>query len=271
MKKKYLKGITSVVSSALLFSTISTAIPSYVNAETTNIENENEELLSTPLGEVEELNQDQLINELIESDIKLRVPSSLSLEDFESFEDIPKELFEPNYYSEEEIIYIPESYLNPYHPDSLVTIGNSGNGQIQTYAIAAAAGIYAIPGIGQVTITITGAIIIGGAVIKAGSWVYNQVSVYFSKKAAEKAASKIPNDLKSDDMQVDLGKFKNKHGKSAKETTSSPPFTNGKWRLEKDTAGHIGYNGEKKAWKVWKKGASERTASLDKNGNVIDE
>lgn len=92
MKKKYLKGITSVVSSALLFSTISTAIPSYVNAETTNIGNENEELLSTPLGEVEELNQDQLINELIESDIKLRVPSSLSLEDFESFEDIPKEL-----------------------------------------------------------------------------------------------------------------------------------------------------------------------------------
>ena len=43
------------------------------------------------------------------------------------------------------------------------------------------------------------------------------------------------------------------------------------WNIKKDEAGHIGYNGEKKAWKVWKKGASKRTASLDKKGNVIDE
>ncbi|MFJ5766787.1 hypothetical protein ACIP9C_15655 [Lysinibacillus sp. NPDC093210] len=265
MNKKYLKGITSVVSSALLLSTISAATPSPVSAATTD--DEKPEFSSS---QVEELNQGQLINELIESNIKLN-PSSLSLEDFESINDIPKELLDPNYYSEEEIIYIPESYLNPNHPDSLGTVGYSGNDLIQSYAIAAAAGIYAIPGIGQVTITVTGAIIIGGAVIMAGSWLYNQVSVYFSKKAAEKAADKIPNDLKSGDMQVDLGKFKNKHGKTAEQTTSSPPFTNGKWRLEKDTAGHIGYNGEKKAWKVWKKGASERTASLDKNGNVIDE
>ena len=128
-----------------------------------------------------------------------------------------------------------------------------------------------IPGIGKVAIAVTGAIIIGGVTIKAGSWLYNKISTYFAKKEAEEAAEKIPKKLKSksDDMKVDLGKFKNKYGKTAKQTTSNPPFTNGNWYLEKDEAGHLGYNGEKKVWKLWKKGEKKRTASLDKHGNVI--
>lgn len=135
---------------------------------------------------------------------------------------------------------------------------------------AAVKSIY-VPFLGTVTILASGAIVLRDITYKVGSWVSNQVTAYLSKKAAEDVAKDIPEKLKSDDMKVDLGKFKNKYGKTAKQTSSNPPFTNGNWRIEKDTAGHIGYNGEKKVWKVWKKGASKRTASLDKNGNIIDE
>ncbi|WP_332692980.1 hypothetical protein [Halalkalibacter lacteus] len=111
--------------------------------------------------------------------------------EFESFEDIPKELLDPNYYSEDEIIKIPEEYLNPYHEDALYTTnnpyGNDYNGGFQTFAIGAAAGVYFIPGIGQIAITVTGALVIGGATIAAGSWLYNQVSAYFTEKAYQDA------------------------------------------------------------------------------------
>ncbi|MFS0878981.1 hypothetical protein [Metabacillus niabensis] len=171
---------------------------------------------------------------------------------FDSFEDIPKELLDPTYFSEDEIIKIPEEYLNLNNPEVLyITYVNEnvGNGQIQTFAIGAAAGVYFIPGIGQVALTVTGAIVIGGATIAAGSWLYNKVSAYFSKKAAEEAAEKIPNSLKSSDMKVDLKKFKDKNGKTPADRTSGT-FTNGKWVITKDTSGHLGYNGNKKAWKL---------------------
>lgn len=212
--------------------------------------------------------------EVINKDKTLKDLNSLSLEDFSSLDEVPEYLLDSNFYSKDEIIYIPEDYFDPYHPDAIgVTYitDNTNNSQVQTRAIAAAAGTYFIPGIGQIALTVTGALVIGGLTIKAGSWLYNQVSTYIAKKTAEKAADKIPNSLKSGDMQVDLDKFKNKYGKTAKNTTSNGPFTNGNWHVEKDIAGHLGYNGEKKAWKLWKKGASDRTASLDKNGNVIDE
>lgn len=110
---------------------------------------------------------------------------------FESFEDIPKELLDPNYYTKDEIIEIPEEYLNPYHEEALYTTynpyGNSNNGGYQTFAIAAGAGVYFIPGIGQIAITVTGALIVGGVTIAAGSWVYNKVSAYFAERAYEKA------------------------------------------------------------------------------------
>jgi hypothetical protein len=88
---------------------------------------------------------------------------------------------------------------------------------------------------------------------------------------AEGAADKIPNRLKSGKMKVDLGKFRDKYGNTPK-TKSSGTFTdkNGDWYIEKDMAGHIGCNGEHKKWKIRKKDATKRTASLDKNGNVID-
>lgn len=83
----------------------------------------------------------------------------------------------------------------------------------------------------------------------------------------------IPNDILSDDNVVDLGSFKDKYGKTPL-TKDSGTFTNGDWIVEKDTAGHIGNNGERKKWKLKHKVKSKnnkkgRVASLDKNGTII--
>lgn len=65
-------------------------------------------------------------------------------------------------------------------------------------AIALAAGTYFIPGIGQVVITAAGVILIGGAVVKAGSWLYNKVKAWAStKKEIDNAKNKIPSRLKN--------------------------------------------------------------------------
>ncbi|MCY7566289.1 hypothetical protein ABEX69_05345 [Bacillus safensis] len=192
------------------------------------------------------------------------------LESINSIDDIPKELLDPNFYSEDEIIKIPLEYFNPSHPDTIDTIfigNNSKKGEIHTSAIAAAAGVYLIPGIGPVALTVTGAVVIGGVTIAAGSWLYNKISYYFSKKAADAAAKKVPKSLKKSEGKVDLKKFKDKHGKTPAQKTSGT-FKNGKWVITKDVANHIGYNGNKKAWKI---GNPTRKASLDKYGNVISE
>jgi len=114
----------------------------------------------------------------------------LTLTDFENFEEIPQELLEPGFYSEEQIMYIPEEYLDPYHSEAVGTIYtyvNPGSGKFQTFAIGAAAGLYFIPGIGQILLTATGVLVIGGVTIAAGSWLYNQVAAYFAEKSYEKA------------------------------------------------------------------------------------
>lgn len=125
----------------------------------------------------------------------------LKLEDYKDFKDIStriedygnitEEHLDPNYYTGDEIISIPEEYLDPYHPEALYTTynayGNSENGEVETYAIAAAAGIYWIPGIGQIALTATGVVVVAGATFVAGSWVYNQVAAFFAGKAFNKA------------------------------------------------------------------------------------
>ncbi|MDL5378435.1 hypothetical protein ACNOIU_16055 (plasmid) [Exiguobacterium mexicanum] len=191
--------------------------------------------------------------------------------EYKSIEEVPKELLEPGFYSEEEIFHIPSEYLDPYHPDTIYTTydpysNDSESGQVQTFALGAAAGVYFIPGIGQVAITVTGAVVIGGATIAAGSWLYNKVTAYFGKKDAEQAASEIPKSLKKTNMQVDLSKFKDKNGRTPA-NKSSGTFKNGKWVITKDNSGHLGYNGNKKVWKIGNPG---RTGSLDSNGYIID-
>lgn len=86
------------------------------------------------------------------------------------------------------------------------------------------------------------------------------------KAEAKKVADSLPNDLMEDDETVDLGKFKDKNGNTPKDK-SSGEFKYGRWTITKDTAGHIGWNGNPKKWKLNKDG--DRQASLDENGVVL--
>ena len=56
------------------------------------------------------------------------------------------------------------------------------------------AGTWWIPGIGEIVITTAGVIIIGGAVIKAGSWLYNKIVDWFEARAFKKAFDKSAED-----------------------------------------------------------------------------
>lgn len=65
---------------------------------------------------------------------------------------------------------------------------------IQAYSeIALVAGTWFIPGVGEVVITVAGVIIVGGVVVKAGSWIYNAVTNWFEKRAFNKSAEDAIN------------------------------------------------------------------------------
>ena len=46
-------------------------------------------------------------------------------------------------------------------------------------------GVYAIPGVGQVAVAITGTIIIGGITIAVGSWLYSKIKAWFASSDTE--------------------------------------------------------------------------------------
>ncbi len=52
-----------------------------------------------------------------------------------------------------------------------------------------AAGLYFIPGVGEVLITVTGVVIVAGIVIYAGSWAYKKIVTYFSEHTKNKRPS----------------------------------------------------------------------------------
>ncbi|MCY8590185.1 MULTISPECIES: hypothetical protein [Bacillus] len=90
---------------------------------------------------------------------------------------------------------------------------------------------------------------------------------YMAKKDAEAAADSVPKKLKKSHDVVDLKKFKDKKGNTPV-TKNSGTFKNGDWSIVKDTAGHIGYDGSKKKWKLYK--GKNRKASLNGSGKIID-
>lgn len=144
---------------------------------------------------------------------------------------------------------------------------NNGNIAIMPRSAAALAGTFFIPGVGQAVITAAGVIIVGGAVVSAGSWLGKKVSdwVYNSKKNdAEKASAKIPNSLKKGNGDVDVNKFTQKV--KGKQEWKDPKTG---WSIDKDTAGHRGYDGSIKTWKI-KNQKGTRIGSLNSNGKVID-
>lgn len=130
-------------------------------------------------------------------------------------------------------------------------------------AIAVPAGIGSfiatikVIGIGTIVIY-TGGIVIGKAVAKSGSKLYNSVKSYVSPYVI---GFTIPKSLRKNGNTVDLGKFKDKHGNTPLNKNSGT-FNNGKWSVEKDTAGHGG-----RKWKV--KNNGKRKASLDGKGKII--
>lgn len=64
---------------------------------------------------------------------------------------------------------------------------------------ALVAGTWYIPFIGKVIITAAGTVIIGGAIVKAGSWLYNKVKSWFVARAeVNSVKSKIPSSLKKE-------------------------------------------------------------------------
>ena len=52
-----------------------------------------------------------------------------------------------------------------------------------------AVGAYFVPGVGQVLITATGAVIVGGVAIAAGSWAYKKIVSYFKSHTKNKRKS----------------------------------------------------------------------------------
>lgn len=121
-----------------------------------------------------------------------------------------------------------------------------------------AAGTYLIPGVGQVLITATGVIIIGGVTIAAGTWVAKKISAWFNQqKIISAVKKKIPSRLKDKKGNVNLGKFKNKVKKKTAYKES------GGWMIDKDNAGHGG-----RKWKLKDK-SGKRIGSLDGNGKVL--
>ena len=134
----------------------------------------------------------------------------------------------------------------------------TGNQTRSAAAAALVAGTWYIPGIGQVIVTAAGAVLVAGAVIEVGSWIYDTVVEWFATRAEIKEAKeKIPERLKDEDGEVDLDNFDQKvNGKTAYKEK-------GGWTIEKDTAGHGG-----RKWKLKDK-SGNRVASLDENGKVL--
>ncbi|MGL5972563.1 MAG: hypothetical protein ACRCZK_02415 [Oscillospiraceae bacterium] len=174
-------------------------------------------------------------------------------------------------YSMENDIIIDELYLT----DEKIKLSNdyieyqldNNNRFIMARNIAVISGSFFIPGVGQAIITVAGTIVVLGAIIATGSWLYKKITVwvYYSKKnSADNAISKIPSSLKNRNGNVNVGRF-------TKKTRGKQEWKDPKtgWSIEKDTSGHRGYDRSIKKWKIKDK-KGKRIGSLNSNGKVID-
>lgn len=80
----------------------------------------------------------------------------------------------------------------PYNQAKLINLlktaseTNPASGSGRQARFAAAAGVYLIPGVGEVALAATGAIILGGVTIGAGHWAYKTIKSYFASKNDER-------------------------------------------------------------------------------------
>jgi RHS repeat-associated protein len=185
------------------------------------------------------------------------------------------------YDTETQLYYLQSRYYNPewgrfINADSLIgemgeslahnmfayTTNNPVNKMDPTGECAAVAGIYLIPGIGEVALAATGAIIVGGVVLWTGSRLATTIRSWvqtWGQSQIYQASKSIPNKLKKSDKYVDLSKF------NQKKPGNGPPTWVGPigWYIQKDMAGH----GER-AWKLFN-WAGDRVASLAKDGKIL--
>ncbi|MED0670110.1 hypothetical protein P4S95_07725 [Aneurinibacillus aneurinilyticus] len=114
---------------------------------------------------------------------------------------------------------IPAEFFNPDHPNAIKdpaiiekfnkmleekSVDNSKiqmfadpvnesakkSGEVTTYAAPAIVAVYAIPGIGEVALLATGAVLIGGAIYEAGSWLYDVVASWLKSDTARDIIAK---------------------------------------------------------------------------------
>lgn len=135
----------------------------------------------------------------------------------------------------------------------------SENNRQQT-RVTIGAGIYFIPGIGEIAIVATGVIVVAGVTIAAGTWLYKTITDWLddsSRREIAEIRAKIPSRLRDEDGNVDLGNFKEKvKGKNSYKEK-------GGWTIDRDTAGHGG-----RRWKLKDK-SGDRVASLGEHGEVL--
>ncbi|WP_301389550.1 hypothetical protein [Enterococcus entomosocium] len=86
---------------------------------------------------------------------------------------------------------------------------------------AAAAGVYLIPGVGEVALAATGAIILGGVTIGAGHWAYKTIKNYFTNKASGPVGK--PN-LKKQGRELNNKARNNKNFKSRSNKNPNRPM-----------------------------------------------
>lgn len=98
--------------------------------------------------------------------------------------------------------YTKEEFKNKL--DDAIEINVNKN---QDRVAAIAAGVYFIPGIGEVAIAATGAIILAGVTVEVGSWLYNTITNWLSDINARKIAkikAEIPARLKKENGDVNF-------------------------------------------------------------------
>lgn len=124
--------------------------------------------------------------------------------------------------------------------------------QLAVSNIGLAAGVYFIPGVGEVALLATGVIVVGGVTYYAGSTIYNKVKAYFAEKdaaEAEIAAEKAYQDAKKNGT------------KAGTHTDRRPPYKNTLERTGKPRSTEDLYDS---------KGLKQRRY-YDKNGNADED
>lgn len=167
--------------------------------------------------------------------------------------------------------------LNATTPEKSLVKQNNQNNQNKSNSLMAApavVAVYFVPGLGEVALLATGVIVIGAVAYAAGSWAYDTFTNWLqtsAKQEAKDAADSVSNKVKvsGSNDKIDLGQFTDKNGNTPKNKKSGV-FTSKKdnrYTIEKDTAGHTGYDGTVKAWKLFLSG--KRVASLNSAGKIV--